>query len=156
MIVSIGKEIDLTLFLTKNHQIWSGAAVTVQVVKQSDGTEELASTALSETSPGTYSFLWSTAPEVIVNLVAKYFVDNVFYSGEPIEIISGFGGSGAGSLQLLGLIEDTLDLEGIVNDVTDVQGLIDESLQLDGIIDDTLELGGLIEENETVTAIVQD
>ena len=157
MIVSLGDEIDLTLSLTRNNQIWSGVGATVQVVRQSDGTEELAATPLVETSPGVYFYHWSSPPLEIVNLFARYFVDDKFYNDEPLEIISGFGGGGSGgTLQLVALVDDEEALEAIVDDTTELSGVIDDTEEMEAVVDDTTELAATVDDTKQLSGVVQD
>lgn len=70
-----GESIPLTIFLLKNDKPLSGENVTVRVIDEVTQFEYLETTIDPETSePGEYCFLWTTAPELELNLLVIFTI----------------------------------------------------------------------------------
>lgn len=72
------EDIPLTVRLLKNDKALTGQTVTVRVVDDDAiATERLAETSTPETAePGVYTFLWTTAPSLELNLIAIFEFGN--------------------------------------------------------------------------------
>lgn len=70
-----GEDIPLSIFLLKNDKPLSGEIVAVRVINETTQLELLASTPVPESSePGEYTFLWTVAPELELNLLAIFTI----------------------------------------------------------------------------------
>lgn len=89
MIIGIGTNVPLSVYLTKNLQPLSGETITVRVIRDDNAVELLTSTVVPETSePAYYLFVWTGQPTREVNLTAIFTVRNRTYT-EQIEIFQG-------------------------------------------------------------------
>lgn len=83
-----GEDIPLTLFLLKNDRPDAGQSVTVRVIDETTQFEYLATTPAPETSePGEYNFLWTTAPELELNLLLIFTIGSGGNAKTAIEFI---------------------------------------------------------------------
>ena len=155
MQAALGLPIDLSLSLLRNAQPWGGQTVSVRVVRQSDGVEVLAETALSEVDTALYTYEWADPPAELVSLRATYLVNELWYSTEDIRIAK--SGGGASSTELLsGIIEETETLEGVVEETETLEGVVEETETLEGVVGETETLEGVVEETKTLAGIVED
>ena len=157
MIAIKGSPIPLTVQLTRSGTLYPGQSLTVRVLRQNTGSEDLPTTAMSEVSPGVYNYNWLTPPAAEVNMLAQYVINSKVTTCEEVQVISLDGAETRSSInEIVGIVQDTDMLEGIVEDTLELEGIIEDTLDLEGIVEDTQELEGVIEETEELAGIVED
>jgi hypothetical protein len=157
MIAIQGEDIDLTLFLTKNKTPYTGQTVAVTVSRQENGFVEVLDQSLTEQSPGIYSWKWTNVPNVQLQYIAEYLVNNQFTVAEEINVVSFAMGEVRSAIEemagviedtetLSAYVEDTLELGIVVNDIDEVAAVIEDTQELEAVISDTEQLAGAVQD----------